>query len=119
MQISKEVVRKFITSPLIELFFYVVPSIKLASVVKRKVTVNITDSFDVRAKISGYVATMYVPGENTRRLKYLPAYTRLFTFNHLFVNTKFVIEVSAYRGRLVSERSKALKFRTGAPGTFN
>ena len=104
---------------IIKLFFYVVPSIKLASLVRGKAIVNITDSSHVRAKISGYIATMYIPGENGRRIKYLAAHTRLFLLDKLYVKTTYVIEVSAYRGHLVSERSKTITFTTESPSRFS
>ncbi|CAB3981493.1 ---NA--- [Paramuricea clavata] len=92
-----------------------VPSTKLASLVKRIVTVNITDSVDRRAKIDGYVATMYTPGENRQKIQILASDTRSFTFSYLLVNTTYVIEVTSYRGRVASERSKAITIKTKSP----
>ena len=84
--------------------------------VKRKVTVNITDTLDVRAKIDGYIATIYTPGISGLKLKSLPPNTRSFTFGYLFVNTTYVIEVTSYRGRVASERSKGVRITTESPG---
>ena len=85
---------------------------------RRIVTVDIKDTSDVRAKIDGYVATMYTPGENRRYYKTLAPNTSHFMFNNLYVNTKYVIEVTSYRGNFSSERSKPLLVQIKTPGTL-
>ena len=99
---------------LIRFFPPIAPTIKLAKLVKRTVAVNIKDT--QRSKIDGYVATIYTPGEKTRNFQILKPSTRFFTFDYLFVNTTYVIEVISYKGRITSERSKAITITTETPG---
>ena len=89
------------------------PTIKLAKLVKRTVVVSIKDT--QRSKIDGYVATIYTPGEQTRNYQILKPSTRSFTFDYLFVNTTYVIEVVSHKGSITSERSKAITITTETP----
>lgn len=76
----------------------------------------ITDSFGYRSNIDGYVATIYTPGTDGMKVKTLAPDTRIFSFDYLFVNTRYVVEVTSFRGNFSSERSRPVVIKTKTPG---
>ena len=100
------------------LFFHIIiaPSVKLVKLAKRNVTVKINDSDGYRSKIDGYFITWYIPGDRSRHAQQLSPNKSLYTFGWLLLNTSYVIEVTSFKGRIASDRSKAIKIRTKSQG---
>ena len=83
------------------------------------INILINDSAAIRENIDGYIATAYTTKESGQITKKLKPHSRLFSIDDLRFNTTYVVEVSSYKGDVISNRSLPITVRIPNAGKEN